>query len=152
MLFSFNLLTIYSAAFLCALSYLDFLRWAVSHASSVYRCAVFPLSRNSGCSGARGSDGQYSSNMVHGIGDTFCCYSLLLDFVHRVGPGILHLYAMTTLLHRFAFRTRIFAPFSSTLFLWSFFLAQKSSMNRALDAGERGRGESDWTGLRSLHS
>ena len=96
MLFSFNLLTIYSAAFLCTLSYLDFLRWAVSHASSVYRCAVFPLSRNSGCSGARGSDGQYSSNMVHGIGDIFCCHSFLLNFVHlRVGPGILHLYTRT---------------------------------------------------------
>ena len=76
-----------------------FLRWAVSPASFIYRCAVFPLSRNSGCSGARGSDGQYSSNMVHGIGD-FCCYSLLLDFVQRVGPGILHLYARTTLQHR----------------------------------------------------
>jgi hypothetical protein len=91
-----------------------------------YRCAVFPLSHNSGCSGTRGSDGQYSSNMVHGVGD-FCCYSLLLDFVQRVGLGILHLYSMTTLLHRFAFRARIFAPFSPTLFLWSLFLAQKSS-------------------------
>ena len=46
------------------------------------------------------------------------CYSLLLDFVHlRVGPGILHLYSRTTLLHRFASWTRIFAPFSPTLFL-----------------------------------
>ena len=118
MLFSFNLLTIYNVDFLCALSYLDFLRWSVSHVSSVYRCAVFPLSRNSGCSGARGSDGQYSSNMVHGIGDIFCCHSFLLDFVHlRVGPGILHLYARTALLHRFAFWARIFAPFSPTLFL-----------------------------------
>ena len=37
---------------------------------------------------------------------------------------LLHLYGRTTLLHRFVFWTRIFTPFSSTLFLW---------------------GESDWT-------
>ena len=32
-------------------------RWVVSHVLFIYRCVVFPLSRNSGCSGDRGSDG-----------------------------------------------------------------------------------------------
>jgi hypothetical protein len=87
----------YSEAFLYALSFLYFLRWSVSHTSFIYRYVIFPLSLNSGCSGVRGSDGQYSSYMVHGVGDIFCCYSRLLDFVHlRVVPGIWHLYTRTT--------------------------------------------------------
>ena len=78
----------------------------------------------------------------------FCCYPFLLVFVHlRVGPGILHLYARTTLLHRFAFCARVFAILSRTVslldktrnsrfrFLFEFFIAQKSSMHRIRERG-----------------
>ncbi len=51
------------------------------------------------------------------FGDIFCCYPFLLDFVQRVGPGILHLYARTTLLHSSAFCACIFAMLSRTLSL-----------------------------------
>ena len=81
------------------------------------------------------------------------CYSLLLDFVHlHVSLGILHLYGRTTLLHRFAFWTRVFAILSgpslcipsqhkNTEFTLSFcifelFITQKSSI-------AFGRGESE---------
>ena len=97
-----------------------FLRLEVSHDLFIYRCAVFPLSRNSGCSGARGRDGQYSSNVGAWGWGHFCCYFLFLDFVHlSVGPGILHLFGRTTLLHHFALRTHAFVILSRPLSLSS---------------------------------
>ena len=87
-------------------------------------------------------------------GFVFCCYSLLLDFVHlRVGPGILHLYERTTLSDSFivSFMGSCLhhsledPPFDITtpkhgirsfVFYFEFFIAQKSSI-------VFGRGESE---------
>ena len=91
--------------------------------------------------------------LLHGIGDIFCCYSFLLDFVHlRVGPGILHLYARTTLPDSsFQFvvsclRHSLVDPLfvittqkhgiRAFVFYFEFFIAQKSSITF-------GRGESE---------
>ena len=142
--------TCWQRNFITVTSY--FLRWSVSHALFIYRCVVFPLVHNSGYSGASGNDGLYSSNMGSWGWGHFCCYSLLLDFVHlHVGPGIFQLYARTTLLHHFALWARVFIILSRTLFLpsrhkhgirvfvffFEFFIAQKSSI-------VFGRGESEW--------
>jgi hypothetical protein len=42
----------------------------------IYRCPGFPLSLNSGWSGARGGDGQYSSNMDVVLGTFLLLFSL----------------------------------------------------------------------------
>ena len=122
-----------------------FLRWAVSHASLIYRCAVFPLSRNSGCTGARGSNAQYSFNYG------------------AWGWGLLLLFSLAGFCT--AYVAREFAPLrndytsSSLRFQGSYlcaFLADPLPLEflpRAEELYEprsrRGRGESDWTGLRS---
>ena len=81
-----------------------------------------------------GSMGNTPPIWVHGVGTFLLLFSLpgFCTFVCGTLTGILHLYTWTTLLHHFTFWTRVFTPFSPTLFLhlqqeftlsfWSFFL------------------------------
>ena len=86
-----------------------------------------------------------------GLGTFMLLFSLTgFKFVHfRVGPGILHLYTRTTLLHPFAFWTRVFTILSWTLSFhpsttykhvihdFVFYFLSSSSI-------VFGRGESEW--------
>ncbi len=84
----------------------------------------------------------------YGVWGIFCCYPFLLDFVQRMGPGILHLYARTTLLHSSAFSARIFAMLSRTLslldktrnsrfrfFIWSSYASHSGEGSGCMDVG-----------------